>query len=235
MKALVHLTRRAGAGGDFAAAIRSVADELRAREVADGLEIVTLQRLADDPLGKQTPYHGTLEVSGPRADAAVLSDLLAGVGERLAEVAEAASSTLLIGEEVVFVESRRAPIRYQYLMRRRSDFDHAAYLKRYREIHYEFGVRTPGIVGYAQLHVDLDASLAAAERAGLGVWQVDSVSQLHLESLATFFAEVAKSPVPEEARADEERFVDRANSYDFVSSVEWPAERATRTTPGGER
>jgi hypothetical protein len=234
MKALIHFAQRAGADADFAAAIRSVADELRAREAADGLEIVTLQRLADDPLGSQTPYHGTLDVSGQRADAAVLSDLLAGVGERLAEVADPASSTLLIGEDVVFVGSRRAPIRYQYLMRRRSDFDHASYLKRYREIHSEFGVRTPGILGYAQLHVDLDASRAAAERAGIGVWQVDSVSQLHLESLATFFGAVAKSPVPAEARADEERFVDRAHSYDFVSNVEWPAERVVRSSAGGE-
>jgi len=235
MKALIHFTRRAGAEANFAAAIRALADELRAREAADDLEIVTLQRLTDDPLGAETPYHGTLDVSGRRADAAALSGLLAGIGERLADVAEPATSALLIGEEVVFVESRRAPIRYQYLMRRRSDFDHAAYLKRYREIHSEFGVRTPGILGYAQLHVDLDASRAAAERAGLGIWQVDSVSQLHLESLATFFAAVAKSPVPAEARADEERFVDRAHSVDFVSSVEWPIERAVRPSAGGGR
>jgi hypothetical protein len=221
VKALVHLAARAGATTGLADALRTLATELRSQPTADAVSIATLQRLADDPLGPQTEYQGTLEVSGEAASAADLTELLAELGGRVAGVADPARSTMLLGEDVVFMASDRAPLRYQYLMRRRADFDHAAYLARYRDIHAEFGLRTPGILGYTQFHVDLEASRAAAERAGLGVWEIDSVSQLELASVEEFFAAVSKSSVPAEARADEERFVDRANSRDFISRVEW--------------
>jgi hypothetical protein len=220
VKALVHLAPRAGATTGLSDALRTLATELRSQPAADAVSISTLQRLADDPLGPQTEYHGTLEVSGEAASAADLTELLAGLGDHVTDVADPARSTLLLGEDLVFVASDHAPLRYQYLMRRRADFDHAAYLARYRDIHAEFGLRTPGILGYSQFHVDQSASRAAAERAGLGVWEIDSVSQLDIASVEEFFAAVSKSSVPAEARADEERFVDRANSRDFISCVE---------------
>ena len=88
------------------------------------------------------------------------------------------------------------------------------------------GVRTPGKRGYAQFHVDLDASRQAAQAAGVGVWNVDSIAQLHLESLDVFLGEVSQWSGGRDAIADEEIFVDRANSFDFVSSVDWAS------TPG---
>jgi hypothetical protein len=50
---------------------------------------------------------------------------------------------------------------------------------------------------------------------------VDSVSELHLASLGEFLRAVAGSNVGAEAGADEERFVDRARSFDFCSRVTW--------------
>ena len=58
----------------------------------------------------------------------------------------------------------RAPIRYQYLMRAKADFDHRAYLARYRDEHAHFGLATPGKRGYAQLHVDLKFAARRLER-----------------------------------------------------------------------
>jgi len=73
-----------------------------------------------------------------------------------------------------------------------------------------------------QFHVDAAASRRAAGRAGLGVWGVDSVSELHLESIESFLGAISKAPdVGREAMADEEIFVDRSNSYDFCSTVAW--------------
>jgi hypothetical protein len=46
----------------------------------------------------------------------------------------------------VFVECDPQPIRFQYLMRRRADFSHEAYLKRYEEIHSQFFVDRPNSV-----------------------------------------------------------------------------------------
>ena len=114
----------------------------------------------------------------------------------------------------------QTPIRYQYLMRRNASFSHQSYLKRYRDVHSRFGIETPGISGYTQFHVDPEASRRVAGSAGFGVWAVDSVSELHLESVETFLAEVSQSAIGAEAMADEEVFVDRANSYDFVSRIE---------------
>jgi hypothetical protein len=153
---------------------------------------------------------------------AAIESLVSGVGDALAAFAHPDLSTLLVGEDVVFSACERAPLRYQYLMRRNASFGHGAYLRRYREIHSQFGLRTPGILGYVQFHVEPEASRRAAEWAGLGVWGVDSVSELHLESLEAFLTAIAKAPeVGREAMADEQIFVDRGCSFDFCSTVEW--------------
>jgi hypothetical protein len=129
-----------------------------------------------------------------------------------------------VAVNAVFVASDRAPVRYQYLMRRNDRFDHDGYLTRYREVHSDFGVRTPGKLGYVQFHVDPDASRQGAGSAGLGVWDVDSVSELHLESLEAFLGEVVRWSGGKDAIADEEVFVDRPNSFDFCSRVDWAQE-----------
>ena len=89
------------------------------------------------------------------------------------------------------------------------------------KIHSDFGVRTPGKLGYVQFHVDPEASRRAAEVACVGVWDVDSVSELHLESVEAFIGEVARWDGGKEAIDDEKLFVDRPNSVDFCSSVDW--------------
>ena len=58
-----------------------------------------------------------------------------------------------------------------------------------------------------------------ARAAGLGVTDVDSVSQLYLESQEHFLAAVSNSPIGPKAIADEEKFVDRARSMDFCSDA----------------
>ena len=105
-------------------------------------------------------------------------------------------------------------------MRRRAHTTRAAYLDYYFNHHARFGFATPNISGYTQLHVDPDASAAAARRVGVGSTVVDSVSELHMESLPAFFEGVADGRLGAEAMADEERFVDRANSVSFCTVSE---------------
>lgn len=225
MKALAHLVPQAEAPAAFAQRIRSLADELREQAGERGVTVNVMQRLEKDPFGSGTPFHAALELTGEGADVATLAALVAGLGKRLDDVADLGRSTLLVGEDVVFVASEAAPVRYQYLMRRNDRFDHASYLARYRKIHSDFGVRTPGKRGYVQFHVDPEASRQAAGAAGLGVWDVDSVSELHLESLETFIGEVSHWSGGKEAIADEQVFVDRLRSFDFCSSVDWAPTR----------
>ncbi len=218
MKLLSHLVPRSGAEEAFASEVEALVSELRAR--AGGLVVNHMTRLPDDPFGPSTPYRAAIEVTGDEATPAVLAELLAGLGNRIDAVAHPDLCTSLAGSDHVFKGPGEAPLRYQYLMRRNADFDHAAYLERYREIHSRFGLETPGILGYVQFHVDIEASREVAAAAGLGGWNVDSVSELHLESMERFLHEIARSTIGAEAVADEEVFVDRARSCDFCSSVE---------------
>lgn len=229
MKALAHITPDSTAPEAFDQRIRSLCAELRDQAGARGVAVNAMLRVEQDPFGSATPYRASFEIIGADADVATLAALVTGLGKRLEDVADLSASTLLLGEDVVFVASERAPVRYQYLMRRNDQFDHASYLKRYRKEHSGFGVRTPGKLGYAQFHVDPEASRQAAGAAGVGVWDVDSVAQLHLASVEAFLAEVSHWSEGKDAIADEEVFVDRGSSFDFCSQVDWaPEEQQTR-------
>jgi hypothetical protein len=181
-------------------------------------------RVERDPFGRRTPYAGALEVrGGDSAPAEALVGLAGGLGARFGEAVHADLCTALVGNDHVLLAAERAPVRYQYLMRRREGFSHESYLRRYREIHSRFGCATPGIRGYVQLHVDPAATRSAARAAGFAGWEVDSVSELHMDSLERFLAEIARSTIGADATADEEVFVDRPRSLAFVSSVTWYA------------
>ena len=66
--------------------------------------------------------------------------------------------------------------------------------------------------------------MAVGTAGGLGVSDFDSVSELSLESVEAFIAEVAHWKGGPEAIADEEVFVDRPRSFDFCSRVDWAPE-----------
>jgi hypothetical protein len=224
MKALIHLVPRAGSEAQWNESVCELVDELREHADTGAARVNGMLRLEDDPFGSATPYRAAIELIASGAGVAPFESQLAGLGERVESFAHPDLCTALVGEEVVFVRSERTPIRYQYLMRRNTRFDHAAYLKRYREIHSRFGLETPGIEGYTQFHVDPAGSRQLAAIAGVGVWAVDSVSELHLGSLEHFLDEVAKSAIASSAAADEEVFVDRPRSADFCCKVDWQTE-----------
>ncbi len=197
-RALIHLVPRPGA--DLSPALTAAATE--------GVTF-----LARDPacfMGDRSPQTAAVEASDP---------------EQLVEVAAALQSLLdpdqsmaIVGADHVFIEPPApSPVRYQYLMHRRADFTHEQYLERYRTVHYEFGMRTPHISGYVQLHVDLGASAALADSTGLHAAPCDSMSELHIESVPHFVEGIVAHPeVGAEAQEDEERFVDREVSRGFA-------------------
>lgn len=218
-KTLLHLVPRDKVGARLASRLAGEVARLRAAKATAIDEVNFLAALEDDPLGARSNYAATIEVRGGTMDD--VARLLEGVGHELDDVVHADLSTALIGEEQTFVSGPRAPVRYQYLMRRSAEFDHVNYLKRYREVHSQFGLKTPGILSYVQFYVDTDASRRLAASSGFGVWGVDSVSELHLTSVEAFLAEVVNSDAGAEATADERHFVDRKQSVYFCSTVEW--------------
>jgi len=224
VKLLAHLAPRRGAEEAVEARLAELATEIASRAPIFVASVATMWRVPDDPFGSATPYAGALEVRGEEgARASVLAALADGLAARFGDAVHADLCTALVGSECVFIAAERAPVRYQYLMRRREGFTHASYLRRYRD-HSRFGFATPEIRGYVQLHVDPEATRAAARAAGFGGWEVDSVSELHMDSLERFLEAIAKSTVGADAIADEEVFVDRPNSHAFASRVTWHRE-----------
>ena len=147
-----------------------------------------------------------------------------GAAERdlahIGDVVDRGDSFALSGDRLIFAGGAVVgPIRYWYCMRRREDFSHDDFLVRYSDVHSQFGLQTTGIEGYTQWHADLEASAAAGERLGLGTCPYDSISVLEIADLDTFFTAAMSTDVGERAMADEEMFVDRANSHDHILSL----------------
>ena len=192
------------------------------------LQFERLERLPDDPFQPEAPYCATFGIRGNGATPERLARLLDGFATEIHDVARVELGTALVGRDIVFVEpDPDCPVRLEYLMRRKEGYDHDRYLQRYREVHSRFGLATPGTRGYVQFHVDPEASRAVARAAGLGIWDIDSVSELHLGSLEEFLEEISRSSVGAEAVADEEIFVDRAHSFLLCSQNPEPRPGST--------
>ncbi len=219
MKVVLHFSTRRDARDRLAEILSSEAEQIR-EQAPDGTVVTFLSRLRDDPFGKSTRLQFTLDIRVPGDTETAAVDYLDGLAARLGDSIHPDLSTALVGEDHVFIEPKDAPLRFQALLRRNARFTHEAFLERYRSIHSHFGLNTPGIRGYVQFHVNPTRSKEAAARIGFGVWGVDSISELHLGSLEEFLGAVSNSPVPKEAMADEENFVDRENSLHFCSKIE---------------
>jgi hypothetical protein len=223
MKLLLLVAARSGVGGSFDDAVRRTGQAF-AEALPTG-SVTVLRALGDDVFALATPamrpFDATIEVIGDSLDAAMLTGVVRGVGDTLFEVAHTDLSGVLVGVDNVVIPCEPAPVRYQYCMRRKAGSTHEQYLDYYANHHKRFGFVTPGIDGYVQFHVDLAATRDAAAAAGVGTWAIDSVSELHMQSLEGFLAALAAQNPGEEALVDEERFVDRRNSVSFTSAVLW--------------
>ena len=197
----------------------------RAKAAAGSARVIGLTQQADDqfpmanPLGR--PFEAVLELQTPSTDDGdALVGALSGTVDRLDDVIHRDLSGVLVGVPHEIIPTEPTPVRYLYLMRRKSTHSRAQYYDYYFKNHSRFGHRTPGIAGYTQFHVDDVRSRAAAATLGVGTWGADSVSELHLNSTAEFFAGLATAPtLGDEAGADEELFVDRTNSKSFTTDT----------------
>jgi hypothetical protein len=166
-------------------------------------------------MGAASPFAAAVETTTEHRDA--LLELARG----LVELVDPPRSMAIVGADRVFIEpASPMPVRYQYLMHRRADFTHDDYLARYESIHSDFGLRTPHIEGYVQLHVDLEASRELGAAAGVRADPCDSMSELHLRSVEHFVDGIIADPeIGRLATEDEARFVDRTRSFGFAHRV----------------
>lgn len=210
-RALLHLVAH-GPARELIEAATGLAGDRRA---------TVLARAEDCFVGDASPYSVTIELDASN-DPAAIAEPAVGLLEPLDGLFDPSASMALVGTDVVFIEPPVPPsgFRFQYLMRRRHDYTHDAYLRRYEEVHSSFGLRTPNLEGYVQHHVDLERSAALAEATGLGDPACDSMSELHLASVEHFLEGVVANPqIGREAVEDEERFLDRRVSFGFCHRV----------------
>lgn len=216
------LAARGGCRTELADEARRLAGDAAAR-LGPEARVVVLTQVDDDPFPAANPlcrpFDAVVELQAAASlGAGALLDGVDGAGDRLAEVVYVDLSGALVGAPQLIIDCEPSPLRYLYLMRRRAHTTRDAYLDYYFHHHSRFGFATPNIAGYTQFHVDPAASADAARRLGLGSTVVDSVSELHLESLESFFAGIGDGRLGAEAAADEERFVDRENSVSFCTT-----------------
>ncbi|MEM7409808.1 MAG: EthD domain-containing protein [Myxococcota bacterium] len=219
-KALLHAVARDAQHDALVDVLGGLAERWRTSVGGSQLTLLrahTKDAMRGDGNGRPTRcFDATLELrtSGPPLE----HDLFAGLASELDAVAWIDLCALQLGAHRSFVACDPTPVRFQYCMRRRHDFSHTAYLERYAAVHSRFGLETRGIEGYAQFHIDSEATAAAAEVAGVPTSRASSVSELHLASVEAFFAEGAHN-AKLGATEDEDRFVDRAASVRWISDA----------------
>jgi hypothetical protein len=223
LRVQVLLAARGGCRAELADRLDAEAREAAVR-LGSPARVVALVEIDDDPFPQANPlcrpYDAVLEIEAPAgAGAHALLGAVDGIGHRMDELVHADLSGALVGAPQFIIPCDVTPIRYLYLMRRKARTTREQYVDYYFHNHSRFGFLTPGIAGYTQFHVDPDASARAAARLGFGVCAVDSVSELHLHSLQEFFEGIGDGRLGAEAAADEERFVDRANSVSFCTTT----------------
>ena len=219
MKLLLLFAAR-GCAGD--ALTDAVIDEARRLRIAGAESVCAMRQIADDPFGLAVPGMRPFEASIDARFASVeaAGAPLDGLADRFGALVHVDLSGVFGGEDHVVIPGPATPVRYQYLMRRKIHTGHEQYLDHYVHNHAKFGLRTQGIEGYVQFHIDADASRALATIAGFGLWAADSVSELHAASVAEMLAGFAVDPdLATDAGEDEARFVDRANSVMFTSDI----------------
>ena len=187
------------------------------------VKVTVLRAHSDDKMrgtGNMQPlaaaFDASLEILNSPADiGAILKGLFSAAD--LEEYAHLDLSASLAGENKVFVQSRPAPIRFQYCMRRRADFSTKQYLEYYEQQHAKFGIGMRGIEGYSQFHVEPLSSQLLASSISFGIHDVSSVSELHIADMDTFFTGMAQGIDAGNPGEDEDRFVDRLRSVMWVS------------------
>jgi hypothetical protein len=190
--------------------------------VSESLPGATLmRRQRDDAFAQQYPgrraFDVVAEIFGDTT--ADLVETVDGLGAVLAGTVHTDLSGVIVGGLRRVIGDGRGPVRFLYLMRHKVDVDHLSFRAHWAGPHAEFGLTTPGILGYDQFHVDPVAAQAGSAAAGLAVWRVDGVAELHLNSLGEFFSAAVGSSTGNAALEDEKSFVDGANSVGFTVDV----------------
>jgi hypothetical protein len=160
-----------------------------------------------------------IEIAAPCGQA--LRQLLPDIENALApllELVDRRQSHLVVGYSRAFQQSGAKPVRYHYLMYRRTDFSRADYLDYYVHSHSRFGLASP-LADYYQNYLDEDAGRVLAQQFGLNCLAADSISELRFASVQDYLYSDIIREIGPKASADEELFVNREICQSFSMDV----------------
>ena len=155
-------------------------------------------------------------ITSPGKPMGTLQDMLQQV---LDGVSLDPASMVLLMQARTYIPGPPQPFYYYYLMNKRADFTTADYNDYYSKYHCRMAFNTPGVGAYWQNYIDQAGSEALALSLGLGCREVTSISELALPDVMKFVSAPELMDIADPAAADEERFVDRADSVAFTSEV----------------
>ena len=195
----------------------------RFAESSPGTAVTVLRAVNEDPIAHLYPgmrsHDAVLEFRSEKDVSPILVPRLADLMTQLGDRIFADLSGAIVAEENQVAPVPERDSRYIALMRRKTGFSHDEYVDYYRTTHVRFGRECPGSIGYHQNYVDRDASRGAAHASGLGLWDLDSVTEIYIRSAEEFNRATADNPIREEAGADEARFIDRRSMVGFCVTV----------------
>jgi hypothetical protein len=144
-KALILLTTTESKKKRLVEESEQIAARLLERLASPNKSATVMSSLDIDPFrsaAKIRGYEVTIELRA-NAEPASFAVALEGFADDLCASAhiDLLASAVLVGRDYVFRPSAPQPVRFQYLMRRRADYTHEAYAKRYAEVHSDFGIR----------------------------------------------------------------------------------------------
>ena len=220
---LLHLRAREGGASGLLGLLPELARDWCGRLQAESVSTTVMSAHEDDLFcltgdGQETRgFDASVEIEVEGPDPSDQFEVLAREARsRLGDWLEPELCVAQVGVKKVFRDCAPTPLRYQYCMMRRDDFTPEAYLRYYGEEHSKFGLKMEGIEGYAQIHLDPEATARAIDASGLCFRRFNSVSILNLGSVEALI-EAGRSNSASGFAEDEEKFVDRARSIMWIS------------------
>jgi hypothetical protein len=147
-----------------------------------------------------------------------LVDAAAALGPQLKGLIDPTRSALHLGQEYSFRE-RTGPFQLFRIMRRKAILTNEQFSDHFRFVHSIYGKLVAGAPGYRQLHRSDEATLAAAQAAGVDISNIDGIAQLIFPDVETI-KQLGKDPeITEATTTDGRLFVDRTGAMGMIASV----------------
>jgi hypothetical protein len=163
------------------------------------------------PPGTLRPFDAVIQFSSTASEAERAIEQAVEIAGELSSTVDARGSGILVGTEHIVVPGE-TPFALVAALRALRSLTSEQFLWHWTHEHAKYGLRVPGLRGYRQVHADPIATRAAAHATGLAVMNFDGIAEADFTSLQDFSLVIASPQVANDARQDEDKFIDHSRS-----------------------